>query len=225
MAVLPAVELDSMWAARVGRFRRAGGPALSENPDVPPDERGEGRDVEEGGWSSLGCHPLRPGDDPPWQAAPASGRYPGARSPEVCPTASSPRKPRPGSAGFADGSFEVGVQDGLQCRHVLHDRAPALQGTRRPIDPARIGGEHEECIPDELTGRPVGVGEGMADALLVVPEMGRAQVDEQVGHWESGVERHHGEPDDVHTDIGFGVLLEDLRLHLTGTALTDASGR
>ena len=132
---------------------------------------------------------------------------------------------RPGSAALHAGSSEIGGQYGLQCRHVLNDRASALQRARRPVVPARIGAEHEECVPDELTRRAVGVAEDIADPLLVVPVVGRAPVDEQVGHVEAGVERHHGEPDDVDAEVGVGVSLEDLRLHLTGAALTDASGR
>ena len=81
------------------------------------------------------------------------GRYPGL-GPRMSPERRQPHKPRQGSAGFADGSFEVGVQDGLQRRHVLHDRAATAKRTWRSIAPGRIGTEHEERVPDELTGDP-----------------------------------------------------------------------
>lgn len=130
----------------------------------------------------------------------------------------------PGSAALHPGSLEVGAQYRSQCRHVFDDRPASFQRVGRAVVPTCIGAEHEERIPDELTGRAVGVGEGLADALIVVPVMDRAPVDEQVGDVEAGVERHHGEPDDVDTKVGIWISLEDLRLHRTGAALADGSG-
>ena len=130
----------------------------------------------------------------------------------------------PGSAALHPGSLEVGAQYRSQYRHVFDDRPASFQRVGRAVVPTCIGAEHEERIPDELTGRAVGVGEGLADALIVVPVMDRAPVDEQVGDVEAGVERHHGEPDDVDTKVGIWISLEDLRLHRTGAALADGSG-
>jgi len=130
----------------------------------------------------------------------------------------------PGSAALRPGSLEVGAQYRSQCRHVFDDRPASFQRVGRAVVPTCIGAEHEERIPDELTGRAVGVGEGLADALIVVPVVDRAPVDEQVGDVEAVVERHHGEPDDVDTKVGIWISLEDLRLHRTGAALADASG-
>jgi len=126
---------------------------------------------------------------------------------------------------FHAGSLKVSGHYGLQCRHVFDDRAASRQRAGRPVFPICIGAEHEERVPDELTGRAVGVAEGVAHLLLVVPVVGRAPVDEQVGDVEAGVERHHGEPDDVDAKVAVRVSLEDLRLHRTGAALADASGR